>query len=50
MAEFLLAHGTMSRDQFEACMEGRAIPEQASSTLFDRAPAAQETEQPEENA
>ena len=50
VAEFLLAHGTMSRDQFEACMEGRAIPEQASSTLFDRAPAAQETEQPEENA
>ena len=50
VAEFLLAHGTMSRDQFEACMEGRAIPEQAASTLFDRAPAAQETEQPEENA
>ena len=40
VAEFLLAHETMSRKQFEACMQGAPIPETAES-FFD---AAQEQE------
>lgn len=39
VAEFLLSHGTMGRDQFEACMEGRPIPETASLSLFDSEPS-----------
>ena len=31
VAEFLLAHETMSRKQFEACMKGDVIPETAES-------------------
>ncbi|MBQ1281033.1 MAG: AAA family ATPase, partial [Oscillospiraceae bacterium] len=31
VAEFLLAHDTMDREQFEACMEGREIPETQTS-------------------
>ena len=31
VAEFLLAHETMSRKQFEACMQGDVIPETAES-------------------
>jgi len=26
----------MNRDQFEACMEGREIPEVSTTSLFDR--------------
>jgi len=37
VAEFLLQHGTMNRDQFEACMEGREIPEVSVAGLFDSA-------------
>lgn len=44
VAEFLLAHETMSRKQFEACMKGERIPETAES-FFEA--AAQE--RPEEN-
>ena len=36
VAEFLLAHETMSRKQFEACMQGTPIPETAES-FFDAA-------------
>ncbi len=36
VAEFLLAHETMSRAQFEACMQGQPIPETAES-FFDSA-------------
>ena len=36
IAEFLLAHETMSHGQFVACMKGELIPEQAES-LFDSA-------------
>ena len=36
VAEFLLAHETMSHGQFVACMKGELIPEQAES-LFDSA-------------
>ena len=39
VAEFLLAHENMSKGQFEACMEGRPIPEEAEG-FFDAAPAA----------
>ena len=46
VADFLLAHDTMNRDQFEACMEGREIPAVSTSTLFDRAAAAVEAEEP----
>ncbi|MBR7125375.1 MAG: CinA family protein [Prevotella sp.] len=35
VAEYLLAHNTMDRTQFEACMEGREIPEVSGSSLFD---------------
>ena len=38
VVEFLLAHETMSGTQFAACMEGRAIPEEAGETaMFDSA-------------
>ncbi|MBQ9843514.1 MAG: ATP-dependent zinc metalloprotease FtsH [Oscillospiraceae bacterium] len=38
VVEFLLAHETMSGAQFAACMEGRAIPEEAGETaMFDSA-------------
>ena len=38
VVEFLLAHETMSGVQFAACMEGRAIPEEAGETaMFDSA-------------
>jgi len=36
VAAFLLEHDTMNRDQFLACMEGREIPEESTSSLFDR--------------
>ena len=42
VAGFLLQHDTMNRDQFEACMEGREIPEVSTSTLFDHAAGAEE--------
>ena len=38
VVEFLLAHETMSGAQFAACMEGRAVPEEAGETaMFDSA-------------
>ena len=37
VADYLMEHDTMSRDQFEACMEGREIPAESTSSLFDRA-------------
>ena len=36
VADYLMEHDTMSRDQFEACMEGREIPAESTSSLFDR--------------
>jgi cell division protease FtsH len=35
VVEFLLEHETMSGAQFTACMEGRPIEEQSSTSLFD---------------
>ena len=49
VAEFLLAHENMSKGQFEACMEGRPIPEEAES-FFDDVPEAPEAETPAEEA
>ena len=61
VAEFLLAHETMTRSQFEACMKGEPIPVQREGLLQPRAertgagaedrPAGQDpTEQPSQNA
>ena len=35
VVDFLLEHETMSGKQFEACMEGREIPEEDDMTVFD---------------
>lgn len=39
IAAYLLEHNSMSREQFEAAMDGRPIPEGAGSFQFDGAPA-----------
>ena len=36
VADFLLEHKTMNRVQFEACMEGREIPIDATCSIFKR--------------
>ena len=36
VAGFLLAHSTMTRTQFNACMQGEPIPEAESESIFDR--------------
>ena len=36
VAGYLLAHSTMTRSQFIACMQGEAIPEAESESIFDR--------------
>ena len=36
VAQFLLSHNTMSRTQFNACMNGEPIPETESESIFDR--------------
>ena len=40
VAEFLLAHETMSRCQFEACMKGEPIPDEAEGFFEAVSPAA----------
>ncbi len=57
IAQFLLAHNTMSRPQFEAAMEGREIPSEGESSVFDlhRAPESlpadgQSAQPPEQDA
>ena len=47
IAEFLLAHNTMSRPQFEAAMAGRPIPENKTASVFD---AHREEREPETKA
>ncbi len=47
IAEFLLAHNTMSRPQFEAAMAGRPIPENGTASVFD---AHREEKEPETKA
>ena len=36
VAQYLMAHDTMSRNQFEACMRGEEIPENEHESIFDR--------------
>jgi cell division protease FtsH len=36
VAQYLLAHDTMTRSQFVACMKGEDIPEAESESIFDR--------------
>ena len=36
VARYLLEHETMSRTQFQACMNGEPIPEDESESIFDR--------------
>ncbi len=51
VAEFLLVHKTMNRVQFEACMEGREIPENAACSIFqskeEHTPCETNCEKPE---
>ena len=44
VADFLVAHETMSGEQFTACMEGREIGEITQTSLFDGYAEEQETE------
>ena len=44
VVEFLLEHETMSGAQFAACMEGKPIEEQSSTSLFDMVEESEETE------
>ena len=36
VAQYLLAHDTMTRSQFDACMKGKPIPDAESESIFDR--------------
>lgn len=47
VTEFLLAHDTMTRAQFEACMNGEEIPEAESESIFSH---FEENTQPEETS
>jgi cell division protease FtsH len=47
VVEFLLEHETMSGAQFAACMEGKPIEEQSSTSLFDMVEEPEETEETE---
>ena len=54
VAQYLLAHDTMTRSQFVACMKGEDIPEAESESIFDRfaeleKEEAQKTETPANN-
>ena len=35
VAQYLLSHATMTRNQFEACMKGEPIPEAESESIFE---------------
>ena len=45
VAQFLLAHDTMTRTQFTACMKGEPIPEAESESIFDRFAELEKEEQ-----
>jgi len=47
VVEFLLANESMSGEQFEACMEGKAIEEASTTSLFDGFEAEQTEEKTE---
>ena len=42
VVDYLLAHETMSGEQFAACMEGKEITEASTTALFDGFEAAPE--------
>ena len=44
VVEFLLEHETMSGAQFAACMEGKPIEEQSTTSLFDMVEEPEETD------
>ncbi len=50
IAQFLLAHNTMTRPQFEAAMEDRPIPEQAEASFFSPALSTPAEDAPKEDA
>ena len=45
VARYLLAHDTMTRTQFTACMRGEEIPEAESESIFDRFSELEKQEQ-----
>ena len=45
VARYLLAHDTMTRSQFSACMKGEEIPEAESESIFDRFAELEKQEQ-----
>ena len=47
VAQYLLAHDTMTRSQFSACMRGEEIPEGESESIFDRFAELEKQEQAE---
>ena len=48
VVEYLLAHESMTGDQFAACMEGREInPDASSTSLFDGFEEAEQTQEEE---
>ena len=49
VANFLLAHETMTRSQFNACMRGEEIPEGESESIFDRFAELEKQEKEKQN-
>ena len=45
VAQYLLAHNTMTRSQFSACMKGEPIPEAESESIFDHFAELEKMEQ-----
>lgn len=50
IAAYLLEHNSMSRDQFEAAMEGRPIPEGSGTFTFEEGEAGSSSPEPDEPA
>ena len=50
VAQYLLAHNTMTRTQFNACMQGEDIPEAESESIFDRVSELEKKEQMKHDA
>ena len=50
VAQYLLAHQTMTRSQFNACMKGEEIPEAESESIFDRFAELEKQEQEKSKA
>ena len=50
VAQYLLAHDTMTRSQFSACMKGEPIPEAGAESIFDRFAELEREEKEETDA